>query len=364
MFAGGGSIPLEALRLGCEAYAVDLNPVAHIIELCTLYYPQKYGVSLIEDVKKWGMWVIERAKEQLAEFYPGPAETSTSIATFTQQRLDEGQETISSSNGLTPIAYLWTRTVPCPNPTCGAAVPLVRQTWLKKKAGNYVALKMAPDYATKKVRFEKVEAAKLEDLGFDPEAGSKRGNTSCLHCGASLQPEYIKQEGRSKRIGEQLIAVILTKANESGKVYTTENTFGTAIPTTEQIEEKLQALYARTKITPPDEPINNQETRWFAPPDYGFPLFKDIFTARQLLAILTFTAEVHHAHAAMIAEGMEDERAKAVATYLGVMVDRLADRNSTICHWDNAYEKTSNTYSRQALPMVWDFSETNPFGNA
>src|SRR6059058_1585628 len=186
MFAGGGSIPLEALRLGCEAYAVELNPVAHIIELCTLVYPQKYGPSLVTDVKKWGEWVIERAKAQLAEFYPSPPSQS-------KQHSDEGmvQTTLSgeknatqSKDTLTPIAYLWTRTVPCPNPTCGATVPLVRQTWLRKKEGNYVALKMILDHTTK-VRFERVQSATLQGLGFDPEAGSKRGNTVCLHCGAT-----------------------------------------------------------------------------------------------------------------------------------------------------------------------------------
>lgn len=125
MFAGGGSIPLEAIRLGCESYAVDLNPVAHIIELCTLYYPQKYGASLVKDVQKWGMWVIERAREQLAEFYPAPADLTPSNGTATQQSLEEGRDAIQPRQGLTPIAYFWTRTVPCPNPTCGASVPLV-----------------------------------------------------------------------------------------------------------------------------------------------------------------------------------------------------------------------------------------------
>ena len=151
MFAGGGSIPLEALRLGCEAYAVELNPVAHIIELCTLVYPQKYGPSLVNDVKKWGEWVIERAKAQLAEFYPSPPSQSEqhSDNNMIQTTLAGEQHATQSNGTLTPIAYLWTRTVPCPNPTCGATVPLVRQTWLRKKEGNYVALRMIPDHETK-----------------------------------------------------------------------------------------------------------------------------------------------------------------------------------------------------------------------
>src|SRR5947209_2490029 len=144
MFAGGGSIPLEALRLGCESYAVELNPVAHIIELCTLVYPQKYGPSLVADVKKWGEWVIERAKAQLAEFYPG-LNSEQHVDDNLVQSTFTGEQNITQSNGsLTPIAYLWTRTVSCPNPTCGALVPLASQTWLRKKEGNYIALRMIP----------------------------------------------------------------------------------------------------------------------------------------------------------------------------------------------------------------------------
>src|ERR1700730_12800898 len=129
MFAGGGSIPLEALRLGCESYAVGLNPVAHIIELCTLVYPQKYGTSLVDDVKKWGEWVIERAREQLAEFYPSPQNEEHIGQSIIQSTLTGEQTTLHTNGALTPMVYCWTRTVPCPNPVCGAEVPLARQTW-------------------------------------------------------------------------------------------------------------------------------------------------------------------------------------------------------------------------------------------
>ncbi len=160
------------------------------------------------------------------------------------------------------------------------------------------------------------------------------------------------------------MGVVLTKEDSAGKIYLSSDMFGSAVPNPELIEERIQSICAETGLTLPDEHINNLETRWFSPPDYGFPRFSDIFTPRQLLALLTFTAEVRRAHAAMLKEGIEHEQAAAITTYLGLMVDRLADRSSTICHWDNAYEKTSNTYARQALPMVWDFAEANPFGEA
>src|SRR6266496_5283200 len=366
MFAGGGSIPLEALRLGCEAYAVELNPVAHIIELCTLVYPQKYGPSLVTDVKKWGEWVIARAKAQLAEFYPSPPSQNKQHTddNIVQTTLVGEQHATQSNGTLTPIAYLWTRTVPCPNPTCGATVPLVRQTWLRKKEGNYVALRMIPDHETKKVRFERVQSPTLNGFGFDPEAGSKRGNTACLHCGATVNSEYVKQEGRIGHMGQQLMGLVLTKGEGTGKIYSSNYMLDTLILNQTLLEERIQSICSETGLTLPDELINNLETRWFAPPDYGLPRFTDIFSRRQLLALLRFTSEVRYAYTAMLEEGIEYEKAVAITTYLGLMIDRLADRNSTICHWDNSRETIGHTFARQALPMIWDFAEVNPFGRA
>ncbi len=363
MFAGGGSIPLEAMRLGCEAYAVDLNPVAHIIELCTLVYPQKYGPSLVTDVKKWGEWVIERAKAQLAEFYPAPHGDHTSEESMVQSTLTGGQDTVTANGTLTPIAYLWTRTVPCPNPTCGATVPLVRQTWLKKKEGNYIALKMTPDHTTKKVRFEKVQSSKLQGLGFDPEAGSKRGNTACWHCGATVNSEYVKQQGRAHYMKSQPIAVIATKQDSKGKIYLDIDKFQTWIPSEEYIQKHIIDICQNEQITLPDETLPKEDTKNFWTIDYGLTRFIDLFTSRHLLALLTFTAEVHHAHTAMIEEGLEPERAAAITTYLGLMVDRLADFNSTICMWISMGDFVAHTYARQSLPMMWDFAEINPIGN-
>ena len=114
MFAGGGSIPLEILRLGCEAYTVDLNPVAHIIELSTLVYPQKYGPSLVEDVKRWGEWIIERSQFRLADLYPSPQSQEHTNDTVIQVAFIGGGENLQTERVLTPVAYLWTRTVPCP----------------------------------------------------------------------------------------------------------------------------------------------------------------------------------------------------------------------------------------------------------
>src|SRR6266516_5920247 len=364
MFAGGGSIPLEALRLGCEAYAVDLNPVAHIIELCTLVYPQKYGTSLVEDVKKWGEWVIARANEQLAEFYPSPQSEQHNNGTLVQSTLTGEENTRPRKNGaLAPIAYLWTRTVLCPNPTCGATVPLARQTWLSKKEGNYVALRMTPDYETRKVRFERVQSPTLQGLGFDPETESRRGNTACLHCGATVNSEYVKQEGRTGHMSHQLIAVIATRDNGKGKTYLDVNDFQSLVPSEKHTQECIIELCQDEHLTSPDEPLPKEDSKNFWTIEYGLTHFINLFTPRQLLALLTFTSEVQHAYNTMLEEGIVLEKAAAITTYLGLMIDRLADFNSSLCRWVSVGDKVADTYARQALPMIWDFAEINPLGN-
>ncbi len=364
MFAGGGSIPLEALRLGCEAYAIDLNPVAHIIELCTLVYPQKYGPSLIADVKKWGEWVIEHAKAQLAEFYPSPSNKQQANDGMVQSTFTGEQNSIQSNGTLTPIAYLWTRTVSCPNPTCGATVPLVRQSWLRKKEGSYVALRMTPDPTTKKVRFERVQSPTLQGLGFDPEAGSKRGNATCPFCGAIAIVDYIKEQGQKKQIGYQMMAIVATKSEESGKVYLSGTDIQHYVPNESKIEERIDQLCTKAGLSIPDEPLPAQGTLGFRIQAYGLLKWKDLFTSRQLLALLTFTAEIHHAYAAMLEKGIESERTVAVTTYLGLMVDRLAENLSTLCRWNAVGSKLQGTFGRQALPMIWDFAEASPFGGS
>jgi putative DNA methylase len=364
-FAGGGSIPLEALRLGCESYAVELNPVAHIIELCTLVYPQKYGTSLVEDVKKWGEWVIARAKEQLVEFYPSLQTEQHNNDTLVQSTLT-GEVNISpSKNGaLTPIAYLWTRTVLCPNPTCGATVPLARQTWLSKKEGNYVALRMTPDYATKKVHFEKEQSPTLQGLGFDPDIGSQRGNATCLFCGAMSSVEYIKEQGQKKQISYQMIAIVATKRYAKGKVYLAGTDLQQLIPNFNDIEHKIDQLCLQMKLTKPEEPLPIRGTLGFRVQSYGILKWKELFTPRQLLALLTFVTEVQMAYSVILEEAVDPNRACAIITYLGMMIDRLAEDLSTLCRWNAVGGKLQGTFGRQALPMIWDFAESNPFGGS
>ncbi len=366
MFAGGGAIPLEALRLGCETYAVELNPVAHIIELCTLVYPQKYGNKLADEVEKWGNWVIEKVRAEIGDFYPLIKIGEVITEKFEQIELlpQSKPKQLSLANNLTPVAYLWTRTVKCPNPACGASVPLVRQTWLCKKKNKYVAFKVIPNYQTKQVEFEVLQATTEKGLGFDPSAGSSRGNSVCRHCGTTVDIKDVKKEGIAGCIDHQLMAIVCTTPGEQGKTYLAGKQYEHYIPEPDALNNQLNKLCEETGLTIPHEPIEKNDSLNFKVPLYGLTEFKDLFTLRQLLALMTFVKWVRLAHEEIMQQGYEEEFGKAIATYLGIMCDRIADYNSSITSWHNTGEKTSHTFTRQALPMVWDFVEINPLGNA
>ncbi|MFY7803072.1 MAG: DUF1156 domain-containing protein, partial [Limnoraphis robusta] len=290
MFAGGGAIPLEALRLGCETYAVDLNPVAHIIELCTLVYPQKYGKNLADEVEKWGNWVIEKVRDEIGDLYPAIRvgeiliSESEQLDLFTQSQPKQ----LSLAQTLTPVAYLWTRTVKCPNPSCGATVPLVRQTWLCKKSKKYVALQVIPNYDTKKVEFKVFESTTENGLGFDPSSGSTRGNSICRHCGTTVPSKpYIQDQGKAGKIGQQLMAIVCTTDGEKGKTYLSGTTYKHYLPDDFAIAKRLEKIVEETGINTPDEPVKV----WsgvFNAPLYGLDKFEKLFTSRQLLSLMTF----------------------------------------------------------------------------
>jgi len=412
MFAGGGAIPLEALRLGCEAYAVDLNPVAHLIQLCTLVYPQQYGqpdpaavgclpspsgrgaggeggggtwAGLAAEVEHWGQWVLERVKAEIGDLYPpipDPRHSECSEESPEQLALGmavkESQEGYDARAGmLTPVAYLWTRTVRCKNPACGGTVPLARQTWLCKKKNRYVALR--PDTETnrdkpageKRVRYEVLEATTQEGLGFNPSTGSRGGNVPCPFCGTVVDSTYVKAEGQAKRISVQPMALFTANPDGYGKLYFAAGEVPSSVwPDDETIWQRIRQLERESynssfmPLTVPGEPIINDAkgSAWIV--QYGFDKFQDIFTARQLLALLTFIKVIRLAYTEMKASNYEQLRAQSITTYLSFVLDKLADFLSSL-----ALLKASggrgvvHTFGRQALPMVWDFAESNPLNS-
>jgi putative DNA methylase len=355
MFAGGGAIPLEAARLGCEATAVDLNPVAHLIEKCMLEYPQRFGPSLADDIRTWGERWVARVWERVGHLYPPVREVREDGTLF-----DDGVGSAAATRATgRPIAYLWTRTVPCPNPAHGPhEVALVRQTWLAKKQGRCVALRPLVDRDALSVSWEVVEAASPEGLGFDPAGFSKRGRSTCLVCGAVVDGDYIKAEGCAGRMGITPLAAVLVKESGRGRDYFAVGEF--SLPDTVACKAVIDGL----EIEPPDEPIPVGDARNFWTPLYGLTRFRDLFTPRQLATLCVFAQGVGELNDEMIAIGIETERSEAISTALALSLNRSADRCCTLSAWDPKNQTAGHAFARQALPMVWDFVEANPFGNA
>ncbi len=360
-FAGGGAIPLEALRLGCETYAVDYNPVAVLLNKAVLEYPQRFGrpgsVSsvplpsgrgkeegqailtplgpttasrreaspLVEAVRAWGEWVLEEARRELERFYP------------------------KDEDGSIPVGYIWARTLPCQNPACGAEIPLMRQTWLAKRPNKRVALKMIPDREAKRVDFAIVEGSAID---FDPEEGTvSRANVRCPLCGGTIDDSTTRRLFREGKAGERMVAVVLHRPGTPGKRYrlSTERDLEAFRAAREALEAKRQELWAEWGMDPvPDEPLPPKETLGFRVQRYGLTRWGDLFNPRQKLALVTFAEKVRQAHRRMLEEGGELEFAKAVGTYLGLAVDRLADKNANIVVWDNSRDMPAHVFARQA----------------
>ena len=222
---------------------------------------------------------------------------------------------LSLAKTLTPVAYLWTRTVKCPNPACGASVPLVRQTWLCKKTKKCVALKVIPNYQTKRVEFEVVEATTEKALGFDPAVGSARGTSTCRHCGTTVKSNAVKEQGKAGRIGQQLMAIVCTNPDSQGKTYLSSDEYRHYVPDKAAIELRLDQLCQETGLTIPNEPIFSGDTRAFFTHLYGLDNFGKLFTHRQLLSLMTFVKWIRLAHEKMMQQGYEEEFGKAIATY-------------------------------------------------
>lgn len=361
-FAGGGTIPLEAQRLGLEAHASDLNPVAVLINKALIEIPPKFAghepvfpgaagtrtdwpkaTGLAEDVRRYGQWMRDEAHKRIGHLYP-------------KAKLPGGGET-------TVIAWIWARTVTCPNPACGIEMPLVRSWWLGKKKGKEAYI--VPTVVNSKIEYT---------IGHDPKHaptkdgdGTVSGRTGavCIACATAVPVAYIRSEGAEGRLGAHLTAVV-AEGNRS-RTY--------LAPSTAQAEV---ANVAR----PTDAPSGTiaENPRWFSPPAYGLTEFSDLFTNRQLTALTTFSDLVGEARDRVLADALvaglpEGKRleaggtgaaayADAVASYLGFANSRSADYTSTINTWASTGEFIRNVFARQALPMAWDFVEVNPFSGS
>ena len=355
-FAGGGAIPLEAQRLGLEAHAHDLNPVAVMINKAMIEIPPKFAnlrpvnpesrhqlrssaapkgaAGLAEDVRYYGEWMKQEAFKRIGHLYP-------------KAKLADGSEA-------TVIAWIWARTVKCPNPACGCEMPLVRSFTLSKKKGNEAHIVPAFHDGTFRCSIK---------TGKHTETGTvSRKGAVCPACGTSVEFPYIRNEGKAGRMGSKLMAIVAE--GKSGRVYLPTDDYHSAVADVPRPDDFPDAAL----------PTNPRD---FKTPNYGMSNYTDLFTNRQLNALTTFSALVGEAqkkaeadavaagmfndHIAL-AEGGTGARAygEAVGVYLAFVVDKMTDYHSSICSWHNSGEKIRNTFGRQAIPMTWDYAEANP----
>lgn len=359
-FAGGGTIPLEAQRLGLEAHASDLNPVAVLINKALIEIPPKFAgrepvfpdaagqrnawpkaSGLAEDVRRYGAWMRDEAEKRIGHLYP--------------------KATLPDGSKATVIAWIWARTVTCPNPACGIEMPLVRSWWLGKKKGKEAYV--VPRVVDGRVEYE---------IGHDPKlAPSKdtdgtigRTGAFCISCGGTASLKYIKSEASERGFHSDLIATVAE--GDRRRIY---------------LSPTIDAVSAADVEKPSELPQGSlpDNSRDFRPQLYGMPDFADLFTNRQLTALTTFSDLVSEARERVLADasaaGMPEGTrleaggtdaaayADAVATYLGIIVSKMTDRNSTLVNWYVSRESTSSTFARQALPMCWDYCEVEPLGD-
>lgn len=366
-FAGGGAIPLEAQRLGLEAHAHDLNPVAVMINKAMIEIPPRFAgqapvnpdsrtrldgatgwqgaQGLAADVQYYGEWMKREAFRRIGHLYP---------KVKVPHELGGGEATV--------IAWIWARTVKCPNPACGCEMPLASTFVLSKKKGKEAWVKPITEGTS--VHFE-VQYGKCPKEYESFKVG-RSAIFKCPCCGEITTDAYVKQHGKGHEMGSQLMAVV--GEGKHGRIYLSpdvEQTIAADVPAPESYPSGAM----------PENP------RWFSPPAFGMTDYSDLFTNRQLTALTTFSSLVAEAQAKAeadaVAAGVVNDHialsaggsgarayGEAVGIYLALIVDRLADRGSSICSWDSGYVKIRNTFGRQAIPMTWDYAEGNPFSNS
>jgi putative DNA methylase len=365
-FCGGGSIPLEAQRLGLQAHGSDLNPVAVLITKALIEIPPKFAGrppvnpearakightdgwrgarGLAEDVRYYGRWMRNEAERRIGHLYP---------------RIGLPQE--HGGGDATVVAWLWARTVKCPNPACGAPMPLVRSFWLSTKAGNKAWIEPSVDHATGVTSFKT-----RTGNGEPRESTVNRLGATCLACAIPVPFGHVRAEGKAGRMGAQLMAIVAEGVR--GRIY---------LPPTAK-HEAMAAQPVPTRVPESDLP---KQALGFRVQSYGLTHHRDLFTPRQLVTLTTFSDLVSEVREQVLkdseAAGLSGEvvrlndcgtgavaYADAVATYLAFAVDKMTTTNCSVCTWQTEPTRLVAAFGRQALSMVWDYAESNPFGEA
>ena len=367
-FCGGGSIPLEGQRLGMNAYGGDLNPVAVLISKALVEIPPKFAgyppvnpgtakslmsrewrgaQGLADDIRYYGKWMRDEAERRIGHLYPKVA---------LPKEYGNGEAMV--------IAWLWVRTVTCPNPACGTRMPLTSKWWLSKKKGKEAWVEPNIDYSvTPPLIYFRVKTGK----GSPQDGTVNRQGAMCIACKTSVPLDYIRFEAQAGQMKELPLAIVVE--GKKSRVYLAPTSEFETVANSAKPQWKPMEL-----VTTPSHDVDRL-------PMYGMYTWGDAFTSRQLVALTTFSDLVQECREKVLADasvvGLPADNvslndggvganayADAVATYLAIAVDRLADRNSTICSWDTGYVKVRNTFARQAIPMVWDFAEANPLSDS
>lgn len=373
-FAGGGTLPLEAQRLGLVSHAADLNPIPVTLSRAMIDIPARFcnhdpvnpevrkqglsgtyprAIGLAADVKYYANQMRKMAKERIGQNYPDVEVT-------------RGRETKPA----TPIAYIWARTVTCPNPACRHETPLVRSFWLSKKKDHRAYIEPIAEDGRMRYEVHCEGDGRVADFGHVHDGTVGRRGAVCLHCGTPISLDYVRAEGREKGLIPHLMAIVSESPFGTGRWYSFANV----------CDEELASSIRPDTIEQVSTSIT-RNPRDFKTPNYGLTRFSDLFSNRQLTALVTLSNLVKELRSTIeadaVSSGMPDDHvglkddgrgarayAEAVTVYLAFMVDKLADRCSSISTWQSIGEKIRNVFARQAIPMTWDFAEVNVFSRS
>jgi putative DNA methylase len=340
-FAGGGAIPLEALRIGADAYASDLNPVAVLLNKVVGEYVPRFRERLPDEVEKWGARVRVLLEKDVGTFYP------------------------KDEDGSQPIAYLWARTILCEGPGCGVQVPLIRSLCLAKRAGKSSGLRLKPNRAQKRIEFELVHDAN-SGIG---EGTVKKGSALCPICGYTTANARVRGQLASKRGGARdarLIAVVTVRDGVQGRFYRLP--CDKDVEAAERASRRLRELQEREPAgvqlvpderIPPERPSPNARGL-SAVTRMGVHTFGDLFAPRQALALVSLAKAITQVYRELREE--TPDLAEAVATLLAFALDKQADLGNSFCRWEPVAQCPRQLFGRQAIPIVWDFAESAPLG--
>lgn len=327
-FAGGGSIPLEALRVGAAAFASDINPVAVLLNKILLEYIPKYGEHLADECQKWGRWLRDAAHTELKQFYP------------------------ADPDGAEPVAYLWARTIKCEGPACGIETPVTRSLWIDKSGTNSFALNLEVDRRRSQIRPTVIYAPKPSDV---KGGTSKRSSVTCPACGYTTPRKRVESQAKAIGFGQMLMAVATQSAR--GRSYRSATPRDLAI--CQSAENELSDKRLRGML--PDEALPYLRSI-FNVHVYGMQTWRSLFAPRQLLFLGTLVRLVREADFSQTS--LSEEERTAVRSLLALVVSKSAMLSCNIARWRGDKGRLEGAFAMQALSMVWDWGEVNPFNNS